>query len=453
MSGPQDLRWSRSTNKLSPVKLPLRMHALVGFVLTVLVALAYAPIYRLTFLSDDWTIIRMVTLPDTATTTWPAVLADFYTPLLQSGPMYRPMYSLSFGVNYSLFGTDPLGYHLTNLALHAAVSFFVYLLALELIREERRWGMAFTAGTLFALYPIHPEAVTWIAGRVDVIVAVFYLPSVLFFLRWLRTERTLDIGLSVLFFVLALMSKEMAVALPGVLFLCALYRRRSLKAASLGVLPFAAVLGGYLLFRFYVLSGLEGMPVARRGLEPVDSVLGFVYRTGHIFLPLNLGLLPGGWRGLFDALIFLSPVAVAAIAALACYRGWLRGALPLLLFALYAVSLVPVFKALRPDPVFVHSRWSYIPAAFLAILLAYLLWTLLGHRVHLAAPVAVLVCAAFLAVLILNNGPWLRAEEITQEYLASGKRPEYPLDYKGAHVFVNEATWRSASLPPFRERP
>lgn len=432
-------------------KVSLKVHALVALALGVLVFVAYAPIYQLSFLSDDWSIIRGTTLPDLATATWSGLFGDLYTPLLRSGPMYRPMYSLSYGLNFALFGTNPLGYHLTNLALHTIVSFFVYLLALEIFGGDRRWAMACTAGALFALYPVHPEAVTWIAGRVDLIVAIFYLPALLFFLRWLRTKRKLDMGLSLLLFVLALMSKEMAVALPGLLFLCALYRRRELRAAVMGVLPFAIVLGAYLLFRYYVLSGLEGMPVARRGLEPLSATVGLVYRTGHLFLPINVSLLTAAWRFAFNTVLFLWPIPAALAVGFVYHRGWLRNLLPVLLAGLYLVAMVPVFKALSPDPEFVHSRWSYIPVVFLTMLIAYLLWELLGLRVRLAASAAVLLCAVFFGVLTLNNGPWLQAEEVTERYLASGREPEYPLDYKGAHVFVNEATWRSASLPPFEK--
>ncbi|CAN5866714.1 hypothetical protein BH23ACT11_BH23ACT11_28950 [soil metagenome] len=208
-------------------KVSLKMHALVAVVLGLLVFIAYAPIMNLSFLSDDWAIIRLVTRPD-AVTNWTEILRDFYSPLFfhDKSSFYRPLYGLSYGVNFWLFGTSPLGYHLTNLVLHLVSAFFIYRIALELVEGDNTWGIAVTAGALFALYPIHPEAVTWVAGRVDLIAAAFYFPALFFFLRWLRTERKRYLLLSITCFALALMSKEMAVTLPGVLLLCALYKRQ-----------------------------------------------------------------------------------------------------------------------------------------------------------------------------------------------------------------------------------
>lgn len=424
----------------------LKAHATVALLLVVLVAAGYAPVAGLTFLSDDWAVIRLVTIPD-GVTNWPRVLDDFYSPLFERSPMYRPLYTLSFGTDFALFGTNPLPYHLVNLALHAAASFFVYLLALEMVSGEGRRGISITAGALFALYPIHPEAVTWIAGRVDLICAVFYLPALLFFLRWLRTERRLHLALSLACFALALLSKEMAIVLPGLLFLLALYRSRSLAKAATGVAPFALVLGVYLAVRTYLLSGIAPHAAGGQEIELLTSLQGFIYRTAHSFFPLNLGLLPAGWHGLaWPLFLLLSGMAVGTL-AFAYYRGWAQSWFPLLLLALYGVSMVPVFRALRPDPSLVSSRWAYIPSVFLAILIAYFLWRALPRRPALVASVA--VCAAFFAILTANHGPWLQAGEMTQSYLEEGEKPELPVKYKGAHVFGSEITWAAANRPPF----
>jgi protein O-mannosyl-transferase len=418
----------------------LGTHALVALFLGVLVAAAYAPVVNLSFLSDDWAITRLVTVPD-ARTNWTEILRDFYTPLFfqDQSPFYRPLYVLSFGVDFWLYGTNPTGYHVTNLALHLLCSFFVYLLALELVPGRRGGRVAVTAGAVFALHPLHPEAVTWISGRVDLICAVFYLPALLLFLRWLRSEARAYLALSLVFFALALLAKEMAVT----------YRGRSLPGAVLGVLPFAVLLGAYLAFRTYVLSGVEAYGVVSRPLDFLASLQGFLYRTGQMFVPVNLELLPSGWRGPLDFLLLAGPMLAAVVVALACYRSWPRGVLPLLLLALYVLSVVPIFKALRPEPDLLSSRWLYLPSVFVAVLIAYGVWTLFSGR--WATLVAAVVCVALFAVLALNHGPWLRADELTGEYLRAGLEPDYPVHYKGAPVFVNRITWVSANSPPFTE--
>lgn len=433
-------------------KVSIKEHALVALLLGILVAVAYAPIMNLSFLSDDWAVIRLVTLPD-GVTNWSRNLNDFYTPLFDRSSKFRPLYSLSFALDFALYGTWSLPYHLTNLALHAVSSFFVYLLALELVSGERQRAVSVTAGILFALYPVHPEAVTWIAGRVDLICAVFYLPSMLFFVRWLRASGRIYLGSSLVCFGLALLAKEMAVMLPALLFLLALYRRRGLATAVADVLPFVMILGAYLIFRTYILSGLESVSLIDRDLDIVRVVRGFVYRTLHMFVPLNFGLLPAGWRTFIDFIFVFWPIPAGIALLVAYYRGWTLGRFPILLFALYAVALIPVAPALNVDPVLKGSRWSYIPSAFLAILIAYVLWAVFARRERRALLASVVVCGVFFAILLANHGPWLRAGEMTDRYLEAGKQPDLPVGYKGASAFGAKITWIAANRPPFEERP
>lgn len=442
---------SRARTKLRRMpKASSKTHALVVLLLGALVLLGFFPALMLPFLSDDYAIIRLVTLPDGASTNWGAVLADFWTPLLTAGSFYRPMYSISYGLGFELWGTWPLPYHLVNLALHLFVSFCVYLVALELVPGERRVGAAVTAGALFALHPFHPEVVTWVAGRVDSICAAFYLPALLFFLRWLRTEKGLDYALSLAFFVLALSSKEMAVMLPALVSLVALYRRGRLLPSALAAAPFWAVLGLYLVFRTYVLTSVDAHAAVERRFRPFESLEALVHRTLHAFAPLNLGLLPEGWEGAATAGVFLLAVPLALVLAFALLRRRVEGRFVALASALYLVSLAPVFKILDPEPLLTGSRYLYLPLAFLAILVAYFLWSVGGGRLPYVA--TVLACTALLSVLLLNQGPWLRAGEIAGRHLRANEDPGLNLKYEGAHVFGSRITWIAANNPPFEPR-
>lgn len=438
----------------NPTRMPetsLKAHALVFLLLGILVAAGYAVIVNLPFLSDDYAIIRLVTYPD-GVTNWSELLRDFYTPLFfhDASPFFRPMYVLSYGINFALHGTWAAPYHLTNVVLHLVVSFFVYLVALELAPEERRRGIAVTAGAIFALYPLHLEAVTWIAGRVDLICAVFYFPALLFSLRWLRTGRRLHLILSLAFFALSLLSKEMAVTLPGLFFVCALYRRKTLASSIMATVPFALVVGAYLLVRAIVLSGVDPYGGSGRDLHVFASFGGLLYRTMHAFFPLNFGLLPTEWQTFAGIALILLVVPLGVVLALAWQRGW-NGGFPVLPLVLYVLTLAPVFKFLKPDPLLTSSRWFYIPSALLAIFIAGLLWSAFGERGRRASFAAVVVCVAFLAILLVNQGPWLRAGEIAEQHLRTEKNPGMGLKYEGAHVFGAKITWIAANSPPFKE--
>jgi hypothetical protein len=133
---------------------------------------------------------------------------------------YRPLVTVSYGLDAQWSGARPLGYHLTNLALHALAS--VALLAV-LRRFALPGAVATLAAVAFAVHPAFAAAVAWIPGRNDSLLAVFALAAWLFFLRdgahpsrvapqaaRISVDRALHLGL----FGLALLTKETAAALP-----------------------------------------------------------------------------------------------------------------------------------------------------------------------------------------------------------------------------------------------
>src|SRR5574341_2631686 len=137
---------------------------------------------------------------------------------------YRPFTWMTFGLDYLLWGMHPVGYHLTNLLLHAAAAVVFYFVARRLLRlalpglsGESAIGPSLAAAfaaLLFSLHPLRVESVAWATDRGNVLCGLFYLLTLLAYLRavegrpsrrWLAAA----VGLS----VLALLAKVMAVSL------------------------------------------------------------------------------------------------------------------------------------------------------------------------------------------------------------------------------------------------
>jgi tetratricopeptide (TPR) repeat protein len=130
------------------------------------------------------------------------------------GMLYRPLVTTSYALNYALGGLNPFGYHLVNLVAHLGVSLLLYGLSLRLFRHREA---ALVAAALFAVHPLHTEAVTGIVGRAEMFAACFFLLA-----WWWHLEgqgRPGRMTASVAAFALALLSKENGLALPGVLLL------------------------------------------------------------------------------------------------------------------------------------------------------------------------------------------------------------------------------------------
>ncbi|XP_010785959.1 transmembrane and TPR repeat-containing protein 2, partial [Notothenia coriiceps] len=108
---------------------------------------------------------------------------DFWGTLLThsgSHKSYRPLCTLSFRLNHAVGGLEPWGYHLVNVALHGAVTGLFTSLA-RLLLGGGLWSLL--AGLLFASHPIHTEAVAGVVGRADEGATLFFLLSLLCYMR------------------------------------------------------------------------------------------------------------------------------------------------------------------------------------------------------------------------------------------------------------------------------
>jgi hypothetical protein len=135
----------------------------------------------------------------------------------------RPLLKISYTVNWTM-NTGVIGFHLTNILIHLANTFLVYLLAKEFIRQqwqaEKLMGAPLIAALLFAAHPIQTEAVTYICGRSSSLMTFFYLSGMLTYI----TGRTLQNNFRIQFvtpflFIIALCVKETAVTFPFALLL------------------------------------------------------------------------------------------------------------------------------------------------------------------------------------------------------------------------------------------
>src|SRR4029077_8143475 len=148
---------------------------------------------------------------------------------------WTPVTWLTHGLDYAVWGMNPLGYHLGNLLLHAGNVALVYALALRLLgtalpRAEltaRRLGAGVTA-LLFGLHPLRAESVAWITERRDVLAALFFLLALLAWLRFAGERRRGLYLASLGLFALGLLSKSMVVSLPVVLLILDVYPLRRL---------------------------------------------------------------------------------------------------------------------------------------------------------------------------------------------------------------------------------
>ena len=172
---------------------------------------------------------------------------------------YRPLVMASYLAEYQLVGLNPLLYNLDGLLLHLFNAWMVFLLAGFLLQDRRKaWWVAL----LFAVHPVHWEAVGNISGRAILLCAAFTLSAAWLFLRYLKEARPMLLGMSLACFTLASLAKESAAVLIAVLGLYMALTRQGRWAA---LVPFFAVAALNFWWRLH-LGAFTVLPLGGRGL-------------------------------------------------------------------------------------------------------------------------------------------------------------------------------------------
>src|SRR5678816_714642 len=128
------------------------------------------------------------------------------------GSYYRPIFLVWLTFNHWLFGLNPVGYHLTGILLHVGVTLLVFLLVRRLTRDQ---ATAAIASLVFGLHPAHIEAVAWISGATESLLAVLFLGSFLCYIRYREDEggRLSWLTAALVLAVLTVLAKEQGVML------------------------------------------------------------------------------------------------------------------------------------------------------------------------------------------------------------------------------------------------
>ena len=177
----------------------------------------------------------------------------------------RPLVLLVYRLDGLIWGTTYAGYSLTNIAFHVSNSLLVFLIGARLFERSSR--AAWLGAIFFALAPCHSEAVSWVAGRVDLVSTFFYLASCLAFIAYVQTGKYLPYRLALAAFGAALFSKESAVVLPLMLSAYVLIygstgaeslRSRLWVRKLASTAPFFLVLAVYFLVRKVIFGAFLG---------------------------------------------------------------------------------------------------------------------------------------------------------------------------------------------------
>ncbi|HBA60412.1 MAG TPA: hypothetical protein DCZ92_06275 [Elusimicrobia bacterium] len=308
------------------------------------------------------------------------------------GAFYRPLLTLSLALDAQLGGTLPFFYHLSGIFLHLAAAALLYRLFLRL---EYGKGLSLFSALVFTVHPALSQAVAWIPGRNDSLAAIFVILSFTQFIRFRSGApgRRGAYALHLVFFALALLTKESAAIMPAAFLAYALLisRERSLTALLREAAGWAAVL---LLWHFLRSSVLQvpGLPAAAMARSVWTNLPAFLQYAGKAVLPVNLSVMPA----LRDTTSVYGLLSAGVIACALILGRPKRRAMVVFGFTWFAIFLLPSLIMNSPaQEDFMFEHRAYIPLAGLLLVFMELV------PAELSAGAARLAGAAGLAWLCL----------------------------------------------------
>jgi tetratricopeptide (TPR) repeat protein len=295
---------------------------------------------------------------------------------------WHPLTWLSHMLDAQFYGINAGGHHLTNLILHSATTILLFLFVRQM--TGALWRSAFVAA-LFAIHPLHVESVAWVAERKDVLSGLFFVLTLMAYVRYTRAADGRRYGLTLLFFALGLMAKPMLVSVPVILLLLDYWPLARLPSLGLTTpeerktawrllrekLPFIILVAAScvvtLLAQREAIVPATGLDAGSRFANAIVAYLDYICqmiwpKDLAVFYPWDAARL-GIWHVSLAMVVIVGMTVAAILLGRRRYfaTGWLW----------YFIMLVPVIGILQVGYQARADRYTYLPQIGLHLLIAW----------------------------------------------------------------------------------
>ena len=372
---------------------------------------------------------------------------------------WHPLTWISHMVDCQLYGLNPGGHHFTNLFLHAVNAILLFFLLRQMTGGPSRTGSFWRSAVVAALFAIHPlrvESVAWVSERKDVLSGLFFLLTLMAYVRYTRAPDRTRYLLVLVFGACGLMSKPMLVSLPLVLLLLDYWPLQRLPTLSLISAENRKILGRLVLekwplFLFVIASSVITIMAQRGSMQPIwrigpgarlaNAAISYVDYIRQMFWPKDLAVMYP-W---YAARLQPSRIALAALLlAIICVAVFLLRRRRYLItgWLWYLIMLLPVIGILHVGNQSSADRYTYLPliGLFVAVTwgVAALTANLLYRRV-LFSSLALLAFAALTFSARIQAAYWRDGETLwshavaatTQNIIAEGNLGDALYRHKG----------------------
>jgi len=298
---------------------------------------------------------------------------------------YHPLTMVSYCVEYRYFGLNPKPYHITNLIVHLLNT--VLIMAFIWLLSKQKW-VAFIVALLFAVHPMHVESVAWVAERKDVLYTFFFMLALCSYLFYLKNNKwnKLYYALTLVMFILSVLSKGMAICLPITFFAVDYFLERKYSHKTIvEKIPFLIIA---------IIFGLVSIE-AQKSLQAVldiqhykvfDRILFSSYAVMMYFIkflaPVNLSNYynyPLRYNGWYPIVFYVAPFVLIVLLFL-IYKSEKLGREFWFGFGFFFITIATVLQILPVGGAIISDRYTYIPYIGLFFIIARLLNKLIENK-------------------------------------------------------------------------
>ncbi|MFC1624163.1 tetratricopeptide repeat protein [Candidatus Omnitrophota bacterium] len=325
---------------------------------------------------------------------------------------YRPLQTLSYMIDYSIWKLDVKGYHLTNILLHILVALAIYWLVSILFKDTL---LSFLASIFFLAHPIHAGPISYISARANSMVALFMFLAFVFYIKSLDAKKPILLLLMILSYIASLLSRENSLILPVLLLVYHLAFQKKIKLK-----PFVTLAGMSLVyivlragvFRYKLTHEISNSTIGQR-MPGVFVALANYLRIlcAPFHLHVDYGEKLFSWnnpQAIIGVLLFLGLVALV----------WKnRKGKNLVFFSIswFFVALIPLAN-IYPINAYMSVGWLHVPSIGFFLLLAKALSYLLKTQKFRAfALILIITLISFYSGLTIRENTYWREPKTLYE--------------------------------------
>ncbi len=380
---------------ISSLKDEKKRTLIFGIIIFSFTLLIYLPSLYIPFVSDEFSFIWRNQIHSFGST------FHLFNFQIYDSPYYRPLPDFISGIFTLLFGYNVVFYRIFNLTLHGLNGVILFYLVSAILREHPKGQLiALFSALFFCAFPLHDYAVIWNTDLFDRVMTIFYLLGLLTFIK-----NGFRPGIySMLFFVFAILSKEMALSFPLIIWLTSYFLKEprfKIKKSIIDSLPYAVVAILLILMRIILFNNnLFNTHGVHSHANLLDVIKDYTYFLGMLVFPFLLREMQAFLS--LHKILFFSGGALIFCGMIYFLFKYRKKDYLLFFFILFIIlTIAPASRLLM--------RWYlYLPSVGFTSLLAYFIVSFNSKRTKTAVTVLMVILVIYTGGLLRRENMWVQ---------------------------------------------